>query len=157
VYVGDDNDPADSANKAGYFLIKGRGECNVEVGTPKYSPQYMSVTPGVPTFTPGTAPNSLTGLSVQSDEVGGKSDIFIYSNVMNVGGGTSAPTGYRTTMTLVAGDNVITHNLGTNIILIQIFDAEDEMVIFKKITNTGVTATINVLSPVVLAEITIVA
>jgi hypothetical protein len=87
IYCGDVGKEANSSSKAGYFLVKGNTLLKVPPATPVYGPLFLGATPGL-VDTVGAVNDYMTGLSVQSPESNGFSDVNVYNNAIGTPSGT---------------------------------------------------------------------
>lgn len=94
---------------------------------------------------------------VAKDLIGGGAYNLIWNgtNWILPGGASSAGT-YRVVQALVPGNNVITHNLGVSIVMVDVRDASNgDTILVKAVETSSTVVTINVFSGVASARITI--
>jgi hypothetical protein len=84
-------------------------------------------------------------------------NVTVASAPQKQSGGTGTTYVTRLTQTLVAGNNTFSHPVGTAPqVMVQIFNAQGEMVLFNKVSEGATTVTVKVLSPVPTAQVTII-
>lgn len=109
IYAGNNSDPANSSSKAGYFLVKGTGRIKVPTGFVANSKPYLSATPGLVSAAVVSG-DEVPGLSIQTSESSNFSEVYVYSNGMNLGGGSASVPPTVATGVLTGSNYALTYS-----------------------------------------------